>query len=240
MRARRWTPEEDATLRRLWGTVGTKPMRAALPGRTLVAIYGRAKALRLPAQSTGLTSVKAAGDHLGITGWAVQRLAAECGLRLELRAPVQSKRRGARATVRHAGVDLDQIEELYRARLRCVSHAGYERARGLSPETVRRALLRAGVPSGASRGTLCRVPEGVLDEVVAERPGPWCTLWRRVLAVEDRPCAPWLLAIATWDIREAHEGRGDAEWTELWLPGAVRAAARELAGVARRETERAA
>lgn len=58
--------------------------------------------------------------------------------------------------------------------------------------------------------------------------GPWLDLWRAVLALGDIPCAPWVMALAAWDI--AH---GGAEWFEH-LPQPVATIARRVAAGVRK------
>lgn len=225
---RRWTREEEALLRREWGELGGRELCARL-GRSAKAIVAHALLLGLPAQGSGTTPVYAMARRLGCAPQTLCVFAAECGLRLERRARVA--RQPSRQP--HRVCDADQIEVLYTQRTtRAVTLAAWDRARGVGGGSASRTLRDAGIPTAPKRAMTVRVPDTLLDELAAGVVGgPWCELWRRVLATQDRPCAPWLLALAAWDIREAAAGRGDAEWTELWLPCAARAAARELAGV---------
>lgn len=229
MSGRRWTAAEDAILRREWSELGARSLRRVLPGRTSCAIALRGRALGLPPQAQGRDSVSSAARALGMDYRQTRRLAREAGMRLDPLVPVPVARR----TYPKREADAEALAAILRQRdARTQAARAWDLARGASHDTSRRRMMRAGLSVGVTQGQRGRVPEALLDELAAGVvDGPWCELWRRVLAAQDRPCAPWLLALAAWDIREAAAGRGDAEWTELWLPCAVRAAARELAGV---------
>lgn len=64
---RYWSPEEDALLRRHYADVPTESLLAALPGRTLVAIYSRARTLGLT-KSAAFHASPASGRTDGTRG----------------------------------------------------------------------------------------------------------------------------------------------------------------------------
>lgn len=229
--AKHWTREEDALLRREWGELGGRELVARLH-RSANAIVRRACNLGLPPSGAGRASVKALGRRLGCTAFAVDSFARECGMRLDALHPVSRLSRGSG----RRGGDADQIEVLYALRVsRVVTLRAWDVSRGRSGGAASGLLRAAGLPGARGRRLLLRVPEALLDELAAGVvDGPWSALWRRVAALSERPCASWLLALAAWDLRAVADGRAPhdaAEWTDLWLPGAVRAAARSLAGV---------
>lgn len=232
MGGRRWTTTEDAILRREWGELGARSLRQILPGRTACAAALRGRVLGLPPQGQGRDSVSSAAVALGLDYGQVRDLARDAGMRLDPLVPVPVARRAH--PKREA--DAEALAEILRQRDgRTQTARAWDRAHGASHDTSRRRLARAGLSVGVTQGQHGRVPEGLLAEVERGERGPWCDLWRRALATDPRPCAPWLLALAAWDLRAVAEGRAPreaAEWVGLWLPCAVRAAARQLAGVA--------
>lgn len=221
---RAWTRDEVVILRREWGEVGERTLRAKLPGRTARAIYAKASDLGLPPQSDGRESLEAAARRLGVDELAVRKLVAEGGFTLGLAAPLAAReRRYARRAV-----DADALEVLLHLRdLRCTTSSAWDTEHGLSRSVTASRVRRAGLPVRRAPGGRVYVPAAVLAEVHAGRPGAACELWRRAVDVaREVSCAPWVLHLAATDLRD---GGDAAEWVALWLPQRVEAAARELA-----------
>lgn len=232
---RAWTREELTTLRREWGELTERTLRQKLPGRTLLAIYSKARALRLPPQSDGRAGFEQASRRLGVDELAVRKLVAEVGMTLGHAAPISPR---SRRFVRRE-VDADALDALLRHRdLRCTTSGAWDTAHGLSRSVTASRMRRAGVPLRDAPGGRVYVPALVFAEVHAGHPGAACELWRRAVDVARvTHCAPWVLHLAATDLRA-----GDGEWVGLWLPQRVEAAARELArpGAVRCDEERAA
>lgn len=55
----RWTPDEDAALRKLWGQIPHDQFEKEIPGRTINAVLGRAKVLGLPRRPKSLGALNA-------------------------------------------------------------------------------------------------------------------------------------------------------------------------------------
>ena len=233
-RARRWTAADDRLLRDRWGEDSARTLKAKL-GRTETALYqrARARALGLPAQSQGRTLVSRACRRVGLWHDTLYRLLAECGMRPMRAAPVrQHPREGC---YRRLVVDLDAVEALITLRDRRTNRLfEWARTEDVGGIGLLYRMRRAGaVPRG---GGYVRYPVDLLVEVDRARgrtvaSGPWLDLWRRVIAAASLPCAPWVVALAAWDL--AHEETPPA-WVEH-LPQKVAALARRLA---RRPTAR--
>lgn len=218
-----WSREEDLLLAREWGEISGELLAQKL-GRSQIACIRRARELALPcaAESAGRESIKALGVRLGLSGWAVTRLLRECGWCVHPLAPAsQSTRR------RHPkrGADPTVAEVLCTLRTtRVCSLRQWDMEHGVADSALR-LLLAAGLPRPLRRGVVLRVPIALLDELAAGVVGgPWAVLWRRVTALQDRPCVAWLLALAAADIL-----RADGDWTEWAVPPSVTHAARGLA-----------
>jgi len=224
-----WTAEEDALLCREWGEISGDTLSGKL-GRSELACLLRAKVLGLPPQTSGRESVKVVAQRLGVTGWALLALLRECGVPprpLHLVTETQRRQNPKR------GVDPLLADELFTLRMqRAVSLHTWDRARGVAYGTAGRLLVRHGF-SVSRRGKILRAPEALLDEMHKHGPGPWAHLWRLVLAMPERPCAPWFLALAAWDLAADNskpEGEQDpALWARWALSLAVEKAAEDLA-----------
>lgn len=232
---RAWTREELTTLRREWGEVGERTLREKIPGRTVLAIWAKARELGLPPQSDGREGIRPAARRLGIDDLAVRKLIDEAGMTLGHAAPITPRnRRFARRAV-----DADALEVVLRQRdLRCTTSHAWDTRHGLTRSVTASRARRAGVTLRGAPGGRAYVPSVVLAEVHAGLPGPACELWRRAVeAAREVSVAPWVLHLAATDLRA-----GDGEWVGLWLPQRVEAAARELArpGAVRCDEERAA
>lgn len=154
--------------------------------------------------------------RLGITNDALWRLLDECGARLADRPLIVPVRRA---------------EALYRQQLRCVFPSGFARSIDVSPSVVHKRLRDAAVPTDAARAT--RIPIGVLEEAHTFAPGPWCVAWRSAHVATQRPCAPWVLALALYDLAAAARASDDADrggsaWCISALPSHVASFARAL------------
>lgn len=231
----RWTPEEDAILRQMWGQNGSRAIREAL-GRTELACVLRAQALALPPQTQGMVPVTAACKRLGLCHDTLYLFLRDCGTEPSFRSPV---RRKTSTRYRRRVVELEQVEALLHQRdTRTTTLGAWAVSRGIAERPVIRLLARRGLALYVGRQNRLRVPEGVLEEVYASGRGGhlgtglWCAVWSAVIALEDRPCVPWLIALLAHDmIRLAPEER---EWIE-WAPQAAREAARRVANDLGRE-----
>lgn len=233
---RAWTRDEVVILQREWGELTERTLRSKLPGRTLIAIWGKARELGLPPQSDGRGSVREAERRLGIDGTAVRTLVSEAGFTLGLAAPItpRYRRYGRRE------IDVDALEVILRQRdLRCSTSSAWDTQHGLSRSVTASRSRRAGVPLRGAPGGRVYVPTEVFAEVTAGEIGASCALWgRAVEAARRERCAAWVLHIAATDLVAGGEA---AAWVVDVLPQRVAIAARVLAGL-RPETseERAA
>lgn len=220
---RAWTREELTTLRREWGELGARTLREKIPGRTLAAIYAKARELGLPPQSDGREGIRPAARRLGIDDLAVRKLIGEAGMTLGHAAPISVRPR----RFAWRAVDADALEVILRQRdLRCTTAHAWDTEHGLTRSVTASRARRAGLPLRAERGGRVYVPSAVFAEVHRFELGTACELWRRAVEVaREVSCAPWVLHLAATDLRDG----GDAEWVALWLPQRVEAAARELA-----------
>lgn len=224
--SRRWTREELATLRREWGELGERTLRAKLPGRTTTAIYGKARELGLDPQSCGREGFRQAARRLGVDDLAVRKLIAEAGMTLGMAAPVTVRQR----KFARREVDADALETLLRLRdLRCATASAWDTRHGLTRSVTASRARRMGVPLRGAPGGRVYVPTAVLAEVHDHAVGPACALWRSASdAAREVGCAAWVLHLAATDLRA---GGAPAEWTGECLPQRVEAAARALAGL---------
>jgi len=143
--SRRWTPEEDAILRREWGEVGERRLRAILPGRRSPAIARRAEVIGLEDAAQGLETVTAAMKRVGMNRRQFLRVITEAGVRVKLRVRGSGKRATNRGLYRWRCVRPDDVTAAVeawlargRATLTCPEAA--DRC-GVSETTMRRALL---------------------------------------------------------------------------------------------------
>lgn len=224
--SRAWTQEEVLTLRREWGELTERVLRQKLPGRTISAIYGKAKELGLPAQSDGRTGYRHASTRLGVDLLAIRKLITEVGMTLGHVAPINP--RGRRFARRE--VDVDALEVILRHRdLRCTTSSSWDTAHGLSRSVTSARARRAGVFLRGTSGGRVYVPREVFAEVSAGGPGAACALWQRAVAeARTEHCAPWVLHLAAIDLQAGGEA---AAWVGEALPQRVARAARALAGL---------
>ncbi len=224
----RWTPEDDAYLAREWGELTERTMRQHL-GRSKKALILRAWRLGLPRQSQGKVHVKKASVRVGIDRGTLQLILAECGLRVEDAAPVSLA--PTRAGFRQKVVDVDAVAALTVTRdTRTLTLTAWARLNGGYWSTTTRRFARLGLrPAGG--GDNLRYPIALMDEIAEDGAspdagGPWRDLWRRVIATPDLPTAPWVAALAAWDL--AHADDAGRAWIEH-LPLRARELAAELA-----------
>lgn len=225
-----WTPEDVATLVREWGELSPRTLREKL-GRTAGAIARKAWDLRLPdhAAAEGCVTAHVACRRLGIHHPTLRALLRECGIDEGRAAPL----RLAPARYRHRSIDAVAAGDLLAVRdARTITLGAWCSREARCCQHVRRRAVRFGVLQRAAvaRGPLLRYPVAMLESVIAATPpyappgGPWLDLWRAVLALPSLSCAPWVVALAAWDL--GHE-RAPA-WVEH-LPTSVVALARSLA-----------
>ncbi len=222
-----WTPEEDALLTREWGELAERSLRQKL-GRSANALLIRARELGLPSQAQGRTLVTHACRNIGVWHDTLYRLLDECGLRAEDAAPLRPA--GTRGETRHLAIDADAAEVLLAVRdARTQWLATWSRSVDRCTVSDFNRFVRFGLrpPTGGH----VRYPIALMEE--ASRPrwrdrptGPWCDLWRRVIATPDLPTAPWVAALAAWDL--AHADDAGRAWIEH-LPLRARDLAAELA-----------
>lgn len=229
MGGRRWTREEEKILRSEWAEMSGRTLRKKLPGRTACAIAMHGAKLGLPCQSQGKHSISGAARVLGFDYDSTARFISEVGARADALVPVPVTRR---RTPKRAAPDVEILGVLLHQRdTRTMPARTWDKARGHTPDVTRRRLRNVGLSIGVSQGQTGRLPEGLLAELEAagfgrRGDGPWARLWREVLALADRPCAPWLLALAAWDLRQDPA----TEWVEA-MPQGPLVAARRLAGL---------
>lgn len=227
---RPWTPEDAATLAREWGELAPRTLREKL-GRTAGAIARKASNLRLPSHvsAVGGVAADAACRALGVFPSTLYALLRECGIDEGRAAPLRS----APARYRHRSIDVVAAGDLLAVRdARTITLGAWCSRESRCCQHDRRRASRYGVLQRAAvaRGPLLRYPVAMLQSVIAEtRPrcapqGPWLDLWRAVLALPSLPCAPWVVALAAWDL--GHEQA--PAWVEH-LPPPVVALARTLA-----------
>ncbi len=222
-----WTPEEDALLTREWGELAERSLREKL-GRSANAILLRARFLNLPPQAQGRTLVTHACRDIGLWHDTLYRLLDECGLRAEDAAPLRPA--GTRGETRHLAVDADAAAALLALRdARTQRLATWARSVDRCPVSDFNRLTRFGLRPAT--GGHVRYPIALLEE--ASRPrwrdrptGPWCDLWLKVIARTDLPTAPWVVALAAWDL--VHADDAGRAWIEH-LPLRARDIAAELA-----------
>lgn len=172
--SRRWTPEEDTILRREWGEVGERHLRAILPGRRSPAIARRAETLGLENAAQGLETVAAAMKRVGMNRKQLRRVLAEAGVRVRLRVRGSGKRASNRGLYRWCCVRPDDVTAAVeawlargRATLTCPEAA--DRC-NVSMATMRRALLELAterVVAGMPKGRPWSVAPADADEALA-------------------------------------------------------------------------
>lgn len=227
-RARRpWTAAEDRLLRDRWGEDSARTLTRKL-GRSETAIYQHAYELKLPPQAQGRTLVTRACRAVGVWHDTLYRLLDECGMRAAPAAPVR-QHPGDATHYRKLVVEQDAVGDLLAVRDgRTLRLFEWARHAGVCGVAALHRMRKAGaIPPG---GGHVRYPVGVLEEVDRARrgaaaSGPWLDLWRRVIAVDDAPCSPWVAALAAWDLSH---GPPAPPWVEH-LPQGVASLARRLA-----------
>jgi len=143
--SRRWTPEEDAILRREWGEVGERRLRAILPGRRSPAIARRAETIGLEDADQGLETVTAAMKRVGMNRRQFLRVITEAGVRVKHRVRGSGKRASNRGLYRWCCVRPDDVTAaveawLARGRETLTCPEAADRC-DVSEATMRRALL---------------------------------------------------------------------------------------------------
>ena len=191
---RRWSPKDTVGLTLDWGRLCARKLVDKY-GRSENAIYKYATiTLNLPPQSQGYVTVTSAAKQLGMASNAVRTIAKECGIVPWLATPLSE----CQTIHKHRVVDIVEMEIVVRKRdVETVSPRPYGVSLGHS-ETFFEGRMRARgliVIDGSSK----RIPLGLADEVVAGTEGPWCTVWRAVLAAGELPVARWFVALAVHD-----------------------------------------
>ncbi len=190
---KRWKPKDTVGLTRDWGRLCARKLVDKY-GRSEIALYAQATRLGLPPQSQGGVSLLAAARQLGMESDAVKHLAKECGIVPWLSAPVSQ----SQSTRKHRAVDIIEMEIVVRKRdVETVSPRPYGVSLGRSEMFFEGRMRARGltVIDGSSK----RIPVGLAEEVAAGTEGPWCAVWRAVLAAGELPVARWFVALAAHD-----------------------------------------
>lgn len=184
--SRRWTAAEDGILRREWGEVGERRLRAMLPGRRSTAIARRAEFLRLAHPAQGMETVKAAMERVGMNRKQFRRVLAEAGVRVIQRVRGSGVRAENRGQYRWCCVYPDEVTAaveawLARGRETLTCPEAADRC-DVSEATMRRALLtlageRAvdGMPKGRPWSIAPADAVEALAFYRARLPGRWST-----------------------------------------------------------------
>jgi hypothetical protein len=191
-----WTPEAIASFTRDWGRLSARKLVDKY-GRTENALYKYAtKVLRLPPQSKGYVSIASASRTLGMSGFALLTLAGQCGITPVIGAPLSDRKSGFRRRV----VDAVEMEIVTRKRdIETTATQTYCVKIGRGSDFIDRRLKSGGLLASDGSRKWNRIPVGLAEEVAAGTEGPWCTVWRAVLAAGELPVARWFVALAVHD-----------------------------------------
>ena len=147
---RRWTQAEDDHLRWFWGVRSVTWIGKQI-GRCPGGVYERAQRLGLSTKvDTGCVSVFVAARRMGVDNTTMMRILEWANVEVE-RLIVNPRRKLKRkGTGMRYRVDLDEAREAMEKWLRCKPVAVMARNLGVSPPTLRIALMRAGVEKPAA------------------------------------------------------------------------------------------
>ena len=218
---RHWTAEEDATLRKLWGS-GKRTLQKALH-RSVHALRWRAGVLGLERQTHGLKTRNEVCRFLGIEPLALLILLRDCGVEEAPFCPLQDPR--TRSGVVWKAHDADLLRQLLLLRENITTLPSvWAQSRGERGPRGRALLTKHGLYK-KSPDRRFYVPKGVFEELSSDSPGVWCKLWGTLLTW-DRPTrvAPWFLAIMAHTLLLGRAGT----WVEDYERPQVEAEAREL------------
>lgn len=205
-----WTPESIARLRLAWGDVFARGIRK-LFGRTEGAIYKKATEIGLPPQSQGLVPMSAAAAELEMSFDGLKSVLIQCGVSVKAQSFVRETKRVGR---RHIYIGVEVARE-------CVHQYDY-RTTTISKAAHYQSMSNFGIADRLDRFELrdrcatmkgyTRYPFSVIEEVVGGIEGPWCAVWRAVLAEGEMPFARWFIALAVYDTLYAE--KAEREWIE--------------------------
>lgn len=159
---RHWTTAEDRRLRNLWGSASLYRVAATL-GRTALTVHWRARKLGLVCGvPEGHEYLTHAAKRTGFSVSQLRRIlrAADVSICCTISRPTRAKRR-------FHYVDPLDVDDAVAAWATTETVEAAARARGLVGETLRQALIRAGLEAPA-RKRYWRVPSETIDRVVAE------------------------------------------------------------------------
>ena len=174
-----WTAEDDDRLVKFWGERSIRGIAMAF-GRTQVAIKRRAQVLGLHLRTPeGFETISAAAIRVGfrretlrrILAWAESRKIVGDGKPVERLA--WSPRHNPKSRYRQHVVESFEVDEAVAAWMDAETPEFVARARGCSPERVRRVLRDAGVTRPPMiKGAQWRIPSKVVAEAFAREATP--------------------------------------------------------------------
>lgn len=159
-----WTPREDQILRMEWGVIfSRRTLREKLPGRSWCAIARRAQTLHLGSPAQGLVSIKAAAIAAGYSTLGLLGVIRRQGVTVKRHVGNhQTHRAYARLLV-----DMHDVEEAVARDVREAAStetiAAAARRYAVTPATVRRKLIEAGVVGVTRRGQPARLSPEIYD-----------------------------------------------------------------------------
>jgi hypothetical protein len=227
-----WTKKQKLWLLQNWSTFHGSRAAQEYLGKSDGAIIGEARKLGLPPLSQGKETMKQIGRHLGLYRDGVMTLLRECGAEPVLAAPLRHHKftrsftkkdrqlklkYRERKVVKPTGVkwrcfSLESAEFFCKLRdTQTATPHRWDSENGNGRSLTRKRMLRSGLhPKKSNPKNVLRVPVGVLQEVNDQRFGRWVDVWRKVLAYENRACAPWFLTLAVMEVLQ--NGTSMPEW----------------------------
>ena len=193
-----WTRQMNVAFSLDWGRLSERKLRAKY-GRTPTALYRHAEQLRLPPQSQGKVSVNEASRRLEVSSAGLLAVLNQCG-------PLAARSSYVRVTYhdwkgpRFLYVDFSAAETcISQHDSRSTTVGFYARSRNRSRQSASRFIERRGLAIRSGKFNHDRYPYDLLDEVFSGTEGPWCAVWRAVLAAGELPVARWFVALAVHD-----------------------------------------
>jgi hypothetical protein len=111
----RWTAAELGVLRREWGDVGERTLRAKLRGRSWTGIAQQARAMGLPSPTQGLVSIKAAAAHIGLHPITLRSILDAAGVQVVRHVRASPRNASNQGRCRWRRVDLERATEAVEA-----------------------------------------------------------------------------------------------------------------------------
>jgi hypothetical protein len=168
-RKRRWTPDDDQTLRAYWGEMSLNRLAKELQ-RTTLTVHWRARKLGLETGSPqGTEYLTTAADRTGYDTTTLRRILKAAGVR-----PSVSMSRPTGSSRHYHIVDPLDVDDAVKAWLECEDVAPAAVARGLIPETLTFWLEAArkngfDMPERPGGKRRWRIKSEMIDAVVAWR-----------------------------------------------------------------------